>query len=66
VIGDDVRQPVSGPMSREVADWYVGYTDGQVEAFERGGQWYLCVPESWEACGAPGGAGGGSVRRPWA
>jgi hypothetical protein len=35
-------------MSRQVAHWYVDYTDGQVEAFERGGHWYLRMPESWE------------------
>jgi hypothetical protein len=55
--GEGVRQPVSGPMSREVADWYVGYTDGQVEAFERDGHWYLCMPESREVYGASRGAG---------
>ena len=32
---------VSGPMDRDVADWWVGYTDGRVEAFERTGLWYL-------------------------
>jgi hypothetical protein len=46
--GDGVPQPASGPMSKEVADWYVEYTDGQVEAFEQDGHWYLSLPESRE------------------
>jgi hypothetical protein len=30
---DGKAQPCSGPMTREVADWYVQYTCGQLQAF---------------------------------
>ena len=59
--GNDTPQPVSGPMSREVADWYIGYTDGQVEAFEHGGRWYLYMPEWRDGSGVSPGVGRGSV-----
>lgn len=47
---DDVLSPptsnepivASGPMSREVAHWYMDLTDGQFQAYQHAnGQWYL-------------------------
>ncbi len=39
------RQPASGSMDRPTAEFYVEHTHGQFEAFERDGNWFLCVPD---------------------
>ena len=40
---DGAPQPASGPMSKEVADWYERFTHGQLKTFQNrdNGQWYL-------------------------
>ena len=46
-----------GPMSREVAHWYLELTDGQFEAHEHAsGRWYLYLPQ-------PTGVVGDAARR---
>lgn len=40
----DSPQPVSGPMDKVTARWYVEHTDGQFQAFERDGVWFLYTP----------------------
>ena len=45
-VDENTPQPASGPMSREVADWYVTFTNGQFVAFQhQDGHWYLHTPE---------------------
>lgn len=39
--GGTAPQPASGPMDESTASWYVEYTGGQFQAFERNGHWYL-------------------------
>jgi hypothetical protein len=37
--------PASQPMSREAAEWYAAYTDGQLVPFlHENGDWYLYAP----------------------
>jgi hypothetical protein len=42
--GIGAPQPASGPMVRATALWYVDFTDGQLQMFERDGDWYLYLP----------------------
>jgi hypothetical protein len=43
--GHGFPQPASGAMDRATADWYVDHTQGQFQAFERDGKWYLYTPD---------------------
>lgn len=40
----DGPQPASGPMDEATAWWYVEHTNGQFQAFERDGAWFLATP----------------------
>jgi hypothetical protein len=42
---DGYPEPASGPMDKPTADWYVEHTDGQFQAFQRDGHWYLHTPD---------------------
>ncbi len=43
-LGKGIPHPASEPMSKEVADWYVEFTDGQFDALQhQDGQWYLHI-----------------------
>lgn len=37
----DGVEPASAAMTEEIADWYVGYTAGQLKKVCIGGTWYL-------------------------
>ena len=39
---DSTPQPASGPMDRATAEWYVRFTEGQLQPFQHeNGDWYL-------------------------
>jgi hypothetical protein len=43
---EDQVQPASGPMSEEVATWYVTFTDGQLQMRKRPDGWCLYDPQA--------------------
>ncbi len=51
--GDGLPQPASGAMDKATADWYVDHTQGQFQAFERDGKWYLYTPDSGDDAAEP-------------
>jgi len=40
-------------MDKATADWYVDHTQGQFQAFERDGKWYLYPPDSGDDAAEP-------------
>ncbi|HYS40817.1 MAG TPA: hypothetical protein VEO01_34835 [Pseudonocardiaceae bacterium] len=50
---DGYPQPASGAMDKATADWYVDHTQGQFQAFERDGKWYLHTPDSEDGPAEP-------------
>ena len=40
-------------MDKATADWYVDHTQGQFQAFERDGKWYLHTPDSEDGPAEP-------------
>jgi hypothetical protein len=51
--GGGFPQPASGAMDKATADWYVDHTQGQFQAFERDGKWYLYTPDSADGAEQP-------------